>query len=311
MTLERKNLLARAEVASRESKYVDFKQECDTASPAVWCELIKDIVAFANSGGGIIIFGIADDGSHADIDVSHILAHDAADITNRIARYTNYQFSELEIVEIVRGGKRYPAFLISASDIPIVFTKPGTYPIEGGKQKSAFAQGTVYFRHGAKSEPGNRDDLQIWRDREVARTKKSWLSGIRKVVQAPKGYAVSVVPQLPTVGSPTVSITADPTAPKVFLSNAQELFPYRQKELIREINQALGKRGHINAHDATCINRKIDVLKTMPQFAYKSHKLSVTQYSPAYGHWILEQILERRNFLQDAREEYKRVAMKR
>ena len=37
---------------------------------------------------------------------------------------------------------------------PIVFTRPGTYSVEGGRQKTAFSQGTVYFRHGAKKRPG-------------------------------------------------------------------------------------------------------------------------------------------------------------
>lgn len=311
MTTERDKLIQRAATAPRESRVLDFKQECDITQPSVWCELIKDIVAFANSGGGLIVFGVADDGTHAGMDVAHMLGCDVADITNRIARYTNYQFSELEIVEVDRSGKRYPAFLISATEVPIVFTKPGTYPVEGGKQRSAFGQGTVYFRHGAKSEPGSRDDLQSWRDRELSRVRKSWLGGIKKVVHAPKGTNVSIVPQLPDGKGPTVAISTDPTAPKVFLSNAEELFPYRQKELLREANRMLGKRAHINAHDATCINRKIDVLKTMPQFAYRPHKLASTQYSHAYAHWIVEQILETPNFLKDAREEYKRVLVKK
>jgi len=39
--------------AKRESKYVDFKRKFDPANPGEWCELIKDMVAMANSGGAL------------------------------------------------------------------------------------------------------------------------------------------------------------------------------------------------------------------------------------------------------------------
>lgn len=39
--------------AKRESKHVDFKSSFDEESPGEWCELVKDIVAMANSGGGV------------------------------------------------------------------------------------------------------------------------------------------------------------------------------------------------------------------------------------------------------------------
>lgn len=49
--------------AKRESKTVDFKSSFDPESNGDWCELIKDFVAIANSGGGVILIGVADDGT--------------------------------------------------------------------------------------------------------------------------------------------------------------------------------------------------------------------------------------------------------
>jgi hypothetical protein len=100
------------------------------------------------------VFGVADNGTSLDADTSHILRCDIADITNRISKYTGFQFADIEIIEVVRGSKKHPVFLISRTEVPIVFTEPGAYDVGGGKQKTAFGQGTVYFRHGAKSEPG-------------------------------------------------------------------------------------------------------------------------------------------------------------
>ena len=47
-------LIEKAKAAKRESKYIEFKVSFDIDSTQDWCEIIKDIVAIANSGGGII-----------------------------------------------------------------------------------------------------------------------------------------------------------------------------------------------------------------------------------------------------------------
>jgi predicted HTH transcriptional regulator len=54
---------------SDESATVDFKAAFDPKSKQDWCELIKDTMAMTNSGGGMLIVGIADDGSFSDYDV--------------------------------------------------------------------------------------------------------------------------------------------------------------------------------------------------------------------------------------------------
>ena len=41
--------IERARVAKRESKYLDFKERFDPGSLGEWCELLKDLVAMANS----------------------------------------------------------------------------------------------------------------------------------------------------------------------------------------------------------------------------------------------------------------------
>lgn len=124
-------------------------------------------------------------------DVSAILSIDIADITNKIEAYTGYQFAGLEITEIERARDTRAALIISAADTPIIFTRPGADIPTGKKQRPAFAKGTMYFRHGAKSEPGNRDDIVDWRDGAIEKVRRSWMGGIRKVVEAPAGHVIS------------------------------------------------------------------------------------------------------------------------
>src|SRR5215470_20424811 len=104
MSDNRAKLLERAENAKRESKLLDFKREFGSTAPE-WAEIIKDIVSFTNSGGGVIVFGVDNDGSSAGNDVSDILSLDLADITNKVESFTGYQFADMEISEVRRGGE--------------------------------------------------------------------------------------------------------------------------------------------------------------------------------------------------------------
>jgi hypothetical protein len=305
----RTKLLDRAQHAARESKILDFKREFDISSGGAWCELIKDIVAFANSGGGVIVLGVEDDGSDSKTNPTDLLTHDTADITNRISKYTNFQFSEFEIVEIERAGKKRVALVISPADVPIVFTKPGSYDIGGGKQKTAFSQGTVYFRHGSKSEPGSRDDLLSWRDREIARARKSWMGGIRKVVQSPPGETVTVLSSAtsPQQDSSVVHarITASAAGVSVSPANAGDIWPYRRVDLIREVNHRLGGAATINPYDIQCINKSLDVFTSHPEFAYKPHKLAAPQYSNEYADWIVAHFKRDKDFFKSTRTQHR------
>lgn len=303
-------MLVRLETARRESRFIEFKREFDTASNAAWCEVIKDIIAMANSGGGAILFGVENDGSTCVADAALILALDIADLTNRIQRYTNFQMADIEVVEIVRHGKTCAAFIIGASDIPIVFAKPGTYDIGGGKQRSAFGVGTVYFRHGAKSEPGNRDDLAQWRDREIARVRDTWLGGIRKVVEAPEGHVVTVVPAegmaVTSSAMPLkAQISADAGSIRIVPQNAEEIWPYRQKQLLSKINSQLSGKLSLNGRDILCINKVYNILKDHPEFAYRPHSMASPQYSEAMATWIVERCIENPQFLAQTREKFR------
>src|SRR5262249_13595828 len=147
------------EEADAESADLDFKAAFDPSAAQDWCELIKDIVAMANSGGGAIVIGVNDDGTPATIDVEKVMAVDPATIADKIKKYTDQHVAAFSLRKGSRGKDSVAVLFVDAVRVPIIFTNPGTYDIGGGKQRTAFAKGTVYFRHGAKSEPGTSEDL--------------------------------------------------------------------------------------------------------------------------------------------------------
>jgi len=147
----------RAAVARRESKYVEFKEQFDAAIDGEWLELLKDIVAIANIGGGVIVVGVRNDGTASGSDVLPVLALDAATICDKINSYIGHDFDDFDLVSVARNDTEAAAIVVGpAGEAPLTLIRPGTYPDprRPDRQKSAFGRGP-YFRHGAKSEPGN------------------------------------------------------------------------------------------------------------------------------------------------------------
>lgn len=297
-------LLARAATAKRESKWIDFKESFDVNRSGDWCEVIKDLVAMANSGGGVIVFGVRNGGESGGDPVAGLLRYDPAKVTDKIYSYTGEHFSSFEIMEIERGGEMKPAIRVREAAFPLVFTGSGNYSDAAGRQKSAFSNGTVYFRHGAKSEPGNATDLRESLERELERQRKGWLGGIAKVVTAPRGHRVEVVAPGYVLSkaedAAKVRLVSDPAATSVHRLDPDETHPHRQKELLVEVNRRLAGNPRITGHDNLCVRRVHNIDTSRPEFYYCS-KYGSPQYSDAYVAWLCDQFRNDADFFTKAR----------
>jgi hypothetical protein len=288
-----------------ETDDLDFKSGFHN-KPGDWLEVIKDIVAMANSGGGALLFGVDDDGAPSGDDMADILAIDPADVTNRIHKYTGIHFHAFEISRAEKAEKQVCIMLIKASKIPMVFSSIGNYEIEKGKQRTAFNVGTVYFRHGAKSEPGNSTDLRAFLDREVEAIKQSWLSGIAKVVEAPAGSRVAILPPETQDAGPSgvlpMRLTDDPTAQQYYAIPIDKTHPHRQKEVVEEVNRIIDGRRKITTHDILCIRRVFEIQKNI-EFCYTQNYAS-PRYSDKFISWIVDQYDKDEEFFCKAKEKY-------
>lgn len=193
-------LLAKALAAKRESKQIEFKESFDVASKQDWCEVIKNVIAIANSGGGIILFGLNNRGEPTGTDLSVLLAVDPATIADRIHPYTENHFTDIEVLETEKAEKRLVAWFIKPNMVPTVFAQPGTSPIEGGKQRTAFGRGTIYFRHGAKSEPGTTEVVAAAVERKLESIRQEWLAGVRRSFMLLRGPEYHCYPRRSSVG---------------------------------------------------------------------------------------------------------------
>lgn len=123
-----------------ENAALDFKSHFDPQQTADWCELIKDIIAMANSGGGRIVVGVNDDGSPSGADVTAFLGLDSADVSNKLHKYTEEHFSDFRISSATLAGQIVAILEVRAVRFPIVFSAPGQYEFSPGKQKTAFGK---------------------------------------------------------------------------------------------------------------------------------------------------------------------------
>jgi hypothetical protein len=98
---QRATLVLKAETANQESKQLDFKGQFEDTTEC-WCALMKDIIAMANSGGGILVFGANSDGTPSGVDCNALLKCDLAAISSKAFKWTGYEFAELETVVVRR-----------------------------------------------------------------------------------------------------------------------------------------------------------------------------------------------------------------
>ncbi len=150
----------RNEVATAisESDAIEFKSRLDTQNELEWAEVVKDVVAIHNSSGGVIVFGLNSDGSRSD-DGGGIQGRlDAAQIIDKVTRYTGATIHGLLVDDFGKGGHTYRGWVIPPAAVPVPFTTAGPQRSEKAGNR-AFHAGQVYVRHGAKSEPARYQDM--------------------------------------------------------------------------------------------------------------------------------------------------------
>jgi Putative DNA-binding domain/EC042_2821-lke REase len=294
-----------AKRAKRESKYIDFKESFDPGDKGEWCELLKDLVAMANTGGGLVVVGLDDRGRNSGKAVKPVVDLDPATITDKFMKYTGENFDGVNVHSTTRGRQVIAILAVDASDSPLVFIKPGTYPSLTGGQSRAFSQGSVYVRHGAKSEPATGLDLRVVLDRKVELAREAWLGNMRKVVEAGPDAMVAVY--RPTRGDVAdqpqrIQLTSDPDAAVYGRLDPDASHPYRQTEVVKEVNGRLPKGVKINAHDILSV-RRTHRIDSNPLFFHQP-RFGSPQYSEPFVDWVAEEYARDKEFFASARAHY-------
>jgi hypothetical protein len=267
--------LSRAAEARRSSKRVELNEAFDAQVPGVWLELVRDVAALANSGGGVVVLS-----GNVEEEQLH----------EELARHAEPEFEAFELHGITRSGGPATAVVVEGvANTPLVFTRTGRYRDADGDEHVAFARGGLYFRHGAKSEPATGADVRDFIKRQLEATRSQWLANIRQVMHAPDGAEVAVIEtaERDDEGRPTlIRLTTDPHAPLYGQVDPDRSHPYRQKEVIREVNTRLDG-AVVNAFDVLSVRRVHAISEeTRPEFVHVP-KFGSPQYSDAFVDWLV------------------------
>lgn len=95
-----------------------------------------------------------------------------------------------------------------------------------------------------------------------------------------------------------VRIVTDPDAPALQPQDVDHLYPWRQKDLLRELNGQLGRR-FLNSYDIQAVRRQHH-LDERPDFVFNLPGAG-RRYSPAVAEWILSQYARDPEFFHQAR----------
>ena len=239
------------DASTRETAALDLKSDFDPDSAGDWCELLKDIAAMANTTGGRIVVGLNDDGNPSGISLVKILAIDPAVFVDKVFSYTEVHFAGATVVAETLTKAPVAMLIVGETPSPLVFNKAGNYHHSSGKPKCAFTAGTLYVRHGAKSEPATSDDVRDIIDRRVKRERDALIATLQRVAEAPAGSVVTVSAPVVALGSDPsarpVRLVTDPSAAPATLLDPNTTHPHRQRDVVAGVNAYL--RGSVFVKD--------------------------------------------------------------
>jgi hypothetical protein len=281
----RQAAVERALRARRESTKVAFVAGVDPASPTEWCGLARELAAMANSGGGVVVVGVDARGEPSGWDASFLLSLDQRALDDELRRCTD------------------PADALAAT--PVEATRSGAtvvvLPVDEAAGAPLLVDGTVYVRHGARTEPARAADLRRFVTREVRRVRREWLANVALVTHAPPGSQVVVHPPgepAPVQVGTEFRVVDDPKAPTVGRTDFDRTHPFREVEVVRMVNEALGQVtvGH---YDVQCVRRVYDV--DHQERYYHRPKFGSPQYSQAFVDWLVGSYRHDPEFFTDAK----------
>lgn len=196
-------------------------------------------------------------------------------------------FDDLELARIARG---WALVVGAAGEAPLTLDTQG-----------------AYFRHGARSAPATRDDLRRFMERRVAAVKRRLIVDIKRVITAPEGSEIVAIEREEDEQGRAIRITTDEHAPLYRAVDFDVTHPYRQKELIAEVNARLAEERAINAYEFQAVRKTYEI---DPEFVHRP-RFGTNQYSEAFVEWLVARIESDAEFIAQARAHYSELVRRR
>ncbi len=183
-----------------ETTLVDFKVAFHTHEEREWLEITKDVMAFANTYGGYLVFGVKD-GTYELVGLEEPtvkVLRDPNQLMQKINRYVEPPVTSLRSRSIAIDSRTYVVVLVPASlGHTHVVSKDGAFKFPSGEERVVLRQGTCYVRRSAGNHLVDSHDLDAIISRRIDYFKSSLMDKIAKVVDSSVDSKVLVVSEVP------------------------------------------------------------------------------------------------------------------
>lgn len=187
-----------------EDSQIDFKESFHKQEEREWLEITKDILSFANTNGGFLLFGVKD-GTFERIGLdaeTNLTLGDSNNILQKINRFIEPHISLLRCKSYQVNNQKFVVVFIPPSlGKNHMISKDGAFKFPSGQDKIVLRKGTSYVRRSGGNHLVDSRDLDDIINRRIEHYKASLLDKIARVVEAPQESQVFMVSQDPTVES--------------------------------------------------------------------------------------------------------------
>lgn len=136
-----------------EHNTIDFKKEwIDKA------KLVKEMLAIANSGGGILVFGVNEneDNTFSYEGLSEL--RDKAEISNDIKKYIS-SYLKYEVYDFVYNDSEYDKLKDNKYQMLVIEDVPEHLPFMALKETEGLKNSEIYIRRGTSCEAANAEEI--------------------------------------------------------------------------------------------------------------------------------------------------------
>ena len=178
-----------------ESKLKDYKIAFAPNDAKARVDLVKNLVAMANAGGGQIIFG-RNETETPGLDDATCTALDSARLDDFVRKYIVPAPMEISHdIQVMDNGRFVLTLTVAAARYPIVMARKGDWKgMDSRKDSSIFLKGDIWTRHSSKTERVHFEDLRQWVERAKRDERERILSRITHLANLPEGTEIQVVP---------------------------------------------------------------------------------------------------------------------
>jgi hypothetical protein len=173
-------------LSQEESTYHDYKQTIDIDNELEWLKLTKDILAFANTLGGYLLFGIENNSKNKlglDQLVYNYLS-DANKILLKINKHIMPSILNIKIKGIIDNELQFIVLFIPQNPTCThIIEKTVRYTYDKGKEIFPLKQGEIYVRRTGQTVVATHSDFENLIDRRTHALKNHLYENITRVIK--------------------------------------------------------------------------------------------------------------------------------